>query len=52
MKRFILLLLVLITMSGCFYTTYRRPYYQRYPYYQKHYQPNKKIVPHFRQGRW
>ena len=52
MKKFILLFLVMVTMSSCLYTTYRTPYYQRYSRYQQRYKPGKIYKPYFRPGRF
>ena len=53
MKKIILLLIVMISMSGC-YVTYRTPYYQRYPRYryQERVRPGKIYRPYFMPGRW
>ena len=68
MKKFILLLLVMITMSSCLWVPMkmkpyqrnlwnhqnspRQYYYKKYPTYQKHTKRGKTYTPYFRNGRW
>jgi hypothetical protein len=51
MKKIILLMILIISMSGCDVSP-RALYFQKYPRYKKHAKPGKIYKPYFRNGRY
>jgi hypothetical protein len=51
MKKFILLFIIFVFMSGC-YVEYRTPYYQKHSNYQQRIKSGKIYKPYFRPGRY
>jgi hypothetical protein len=51
MKKVILLLIIVFSMSGC-YVGFRTPYYQSHPNRQHRIVPGKIYKPYFRPGRY
>lgn len=52
MKKIILLLIIVVSLSGCYMPYIRTPYYQRYPRYEHRVKPGKIYKPYFRHGRY